>query len=102
MTINSSFFRCALLVCERDPATCIPHDAFRTQHAFDSIHTTHLLFSSAYTSNVHVSSISDKAVGVCVFVCVCVQAVRSQDFTHLSILLVQLHVLGGLPVLSAV
>ena len=56
----------------------------RTQHAFDSIHTTHLLFSSAYTSNVHVSSISDKAVGVCV----CAGGKISRLHTHLSILLV--------------
>ena len=56
----------------------------RTQHAFDSIHTTHLLFSSAYMISVHVRSISDKAVGVCV----CADGKISRLHTHLSILLV--------------
>ena len=52
----------------------------RTQHAFDSIHTTHLLFSSAYTSAVHVSSSSDTAVGVCV----CAVGKMSRPYSHAS------------------
>ena len=72
-----------LLICSCVAWRCSATHS-RTQHAFDSIHTTHLLFSSAYTSAVHASSISDKAVGVCV----CAGGKISRLHTHLSILLV--------------
>ena len=52
----------------------------RTQHAFDSIHTTHLLFPGAYKSGVHVSSSSDTAVGVCV----CAGGKISRPYSHAS------------------
>ena len=52
----------------------------RTQHTFDSIHTTHLLFLSAYKSAVHVSSSSDTAVGVCV----CAGGKISRPYSHAS------------------
>ena len=58
--------------------TSAPHS--RTQHAFDSIHTTHLLFPGAYKSGVHVSSSSDTAVGVCV----CAGGKISRPYSHAS------------------
>ena len=72
---------CDLLACEMsvvDRRLSAPHS--QTQHAFDSIHTTHLLFPSAYKSGVHISSSSDTAVGVCV----CAGGKISRPYSHAS------------------
>ena len=77
--INSIIFSCALLACETDPVTCRPQ---RRIHG----HSTHL---TPFTQRICFFPAPTRALCTLVAfltkplvcVCVCVQVVRSQDFT---------------------
>ena len=75
--INSIVFSCALLACETDPVTCIPQ---RRIHG----HSTHL---TPFTQRICFFPAPTRVMCTLVafltkpLVCVCVQTVRSQDFT---------------------